>query len=197
MKHIRETHRHFEGAVRCGIDGCPSTRKSYESLRQHIYSKHKDVLKSSDPLVQRPCEAQSNSPTPSEELNELSMDNDCLDSNCCQSSAGELPTVEYHSCLAAAQFILKTRDGRKITQTTLDGILSDTRGFIEQTVAVLEDQVKKKLEELNELSSEEIREVLSPFSMPIVKDPFKGLDTLYKQERFFQEHFNYVVSKYS
>lgn len=48
MRHIREVHRYFDGPVRCGIDGCPSTATTYESLRQHIYKKHKEALQQSE-----------------------------------------------------------------------------------------------------------------------------------------------------
>ena len=56
----------------------------------------------------------------------------------------------------------------------------------------LELQVKIKLEELN-LSSDEICEVLSPFSEANIIDPFRDLNNQHKQESFFQEHFIYVV----
>ena len=45
LQHIREVHPHFEGRVMCGINGCPSTASTYESLRQHLYKKHAAELK--------------------------------------------------------------------------------------------------------------------------------------------------------
>ena len=44
IRHIRDTHRHFSTPVRCGVEGCPSTATSYESLRQHTYKKHRNEL---------------------------------------------------------------------------------------------------------------------------------------------------------
>ena len=51
MRHIRDVHPHFDGTVRCGVEGCPSTASSYESLRQHMYNKHKHILKHNHPTI--------------------------------------------------------------------------------------------------------------------------------------------------
>lgn len=106
-----------------------------------------------------------------------------------------MTTSEQHpSLLAAAHFVLKTRDRRNLTQTTLDGILQDTRGFIEQTVYNLQESIKMRLEGLNKLSPDEICDTLSPFSAPTITNPFEGLETQFKQEKNFQEHYNDVVN---
>lgn len=185
MRHIREVHRYFEAPVRCGLEGCPSTCKSYDSLRQHIYSKHKHILK---------CNEAVSNPTRDPSVpDESPADNSTPPMDLYEDSIVSGSTLEQHPSYAAAQYVLKTRDGRKLTQTTFDGILEDTRGFIEHTVKSLEEQVKIKLEELNKLSSDEIGEVLGPFLAPSIIDPFQDLNGHYKQEKFFQEHFNYVV----
>lgn len=49
-----------------------------------------------------------------------------------------------------------------------------------------------KLEEAV-VPSEVLADVQLLLSDPRVKNPFQGLETLYRQEAFFQEHFNYVV----
>ena len=37
LHHIRDAHRHFTTPVRCGINDCPSTASTYDSLMQHLY----------------------------------------------------------------------------------------------------------------------------------------------------------------
>ena len=190
MCHIREAHPHFEGPVRCGIEGCPSTIKSYESLRQHVYRKHKHVLKPSDPG----CMITSSNDTigsavPSEAME--SSDSFTADPTSTSPSCLE----QQHPSLAAAQFIMKMRDGRKLPQTTLDIILQDTRQFLDQTVENLGMSVKNSLEGLNKLTADEISEVLSHFTVSGITNPFEGLESQYKQEKFFLEHCNYVVSE--
>lgn len=44
IRHIRDMHCHFSSPVRCGVENCPSTATSYESLRQHMYKKHRNEL---------------------------------------------------------------------------------------------------------------------------------------------------------
>ena len=34
LRHIMEVHPHFSGPVKCGLENCPSTLTTYESLRQ-------------------------------------------------------------------------------------------------------------------------------------------------------------------
>lgn len=183
MRHIREVHRYFEDPVRCGLEGCPSTYKSYDSLRQHIYKKHRHILHNDE------CNGRSNDDPSSVQISnpeDTSTDGDALE-------PVSLVAEKQHSSMAAARFILKTRDGRKITQTTLDGILQDTRGFVEDTVKGLEMNRKLKLEALNKLSTDEIEDILRLFSEPDILDPFCEINSQYKQDLFFKEHFNYVV----
>ena len=44
VRHIREVHRSFSTPVSCGVDDCTSSASSYESLRQHLYKKHRSAL---------------------------------------------------------------------------------------------------------------------------------------------------------
>lgn len=43
LSHLRAVHSSDPGFVAtCGIDGCSSTLKSFQSLYQHIYRRHRD-----------------------------------------------------------------------------------------------------------------------------------------------------------
>ena len=191
MRHIRDVHPHFEGTVRCGIDGCPSTASSYESLRQHMYSKHKDVLTHNQPL----CEPQRDLPSGLTRERDSNDGNLELDGFMIQDPIASVgPANESGPSFEAAQFILKTRDGRRLTQTATNGILQDTRIILERTVDMLQEKVMQKLKAVNTISSEDVSEIQSVFTSPSVRNPFDGLESLYLQEKFFQENFNYVVS---
>lgn len=184
LRHIREVHRHFQGTVRCGIQGCPSTAKSYESLRQHMYKKHKAILK----------EGQERLGNEEQHLPQQQEHDDNEDIGTCNNTMeeqGEDTRTDEHPSLQAAQFILKTRDGRRITQVALDGILQDTKSFIECSLDTLEVTVVEKLEESG-MRGDEICSIRDLFSS--LKNPFEGLETQYRQEQFFEQHFNYVVS---
>ena len=44
ISHIRDMRCHFSTPVICGVEGCPSTATSYDSLRQYTYKKHRSKL---------------------------------------------------------------------------------------------------------------------------------------------------------
>ncbi len=100
----------------------------------------------------------------------------------------QIDPTEADPVFEAAMFILKTRDGRKLTQTVTDGIVHDTKIFVERTVDMLE-KVMKRLEAMESLRSEELSDIHS-----VSSNPFEGLESQYRQEKFFQENFNYVVN---
>lgn len=43
LRHIRLVHPYFNQAVTCGVNGCPSTASTYESLRKHMYRYRHDI----------------------------------------------------------------------------------------------------------------------------------------------------------
>lgn len=190
LRHIREVHPHFDGIVRCGVESCPSTTRSYESLRQHLYKKHKNILKQESPETPTHCQPAAGprdvSPDITEDVDPTSLDH-FMDEPF-------KSMVDQHPSLQAAQFILKTRDGRKITQAAVNDILQDTRAIVEYSIDVLKHKVVNKLESLEIMSSEEISSIQDLFSSSSLRNPFEGLETQYRQEKYFQEHFNYVVS---
>lgn len=96
--------------------------------------------------------------------------------------------------MLGAQFIMKIRDGKKLTQTTTNEILSDVRIVVENTVETLKQKVLHKVNEWQVLTDEETSELKAIFSDERTLNPFKDLGTLYRQEKFIQENFNYVVS---
>lgn len=189
LRHIREVHPHFEGPVPCGIDGCPSTPTSYEGLRQHMYRYHKHHL-----VLSRPDSAAAESSagdgsilTSAEQpLNDPDESN--IMDDCESTQTIEEPTSQTK--LLGAQFILKTRDGKKLTQVSTNGIINDTKIILQSTLEAIE---KKVLGMEPALTDAQIATVKDIFSDVTLVDPFIGLETEYKQEMFIRDHFNYVV----
>lgn len=196
VRHIRDVYPHFEGPLRCGVDNCPSTVSTYKSLRQHMYDKHKNAMKVADDHVLEGTVA-------NDELEENATTDDIMaaegggdlhtDSEMSSCSHANPPLIDDQTAgdqpinCEAAKFILKILEGRKLTQTTTADIIGDTTIFIERAL----DNVKQKLRvKLGDLS----KEVEAIFSLPEICNPFQGLETKYQQEKFFQHHFNYVVS---
>lgn len=189
LRHIREVHPHFEGRVLCGVDGCPATSSSYEGLRQHMYRFHKDHIAQ----YSRGASNNATLTNSSDENSPLLDPEDSVEEDQEVTADIEIST----SKVIGAQFILKTRDGGRLTQTATNGIVQDAKILVQNTVQTLERRVIDKVNHLGiELTDGELSELKETFHDDAL-DPFKGLDTEYKQEKFIRENFNYVVSKIS
>ena len=110
-------HPHFEGKVPCGIDGCPSTPASYEGLRQHMHRYHRELLSESTiPGVTVAVTDDNNESYQSTSCNLMEVDQIIVNP----------PSISLPPEMPArlgAQFILKTRDERKLTQVATNGII--------------------------------------------------------------------------
>jgi len=187
MRHIREVHRHFDGPVRCGIDGCPATPATYDGLRLHIYKKHRDTLITPIEAIElgnpnSNCDSLIDDHDQVEDSHNLMAQDTSI--SCSQVS------FNYDKSLEAARFILKIRDGRRLTQTTTDGIIKDIQYMLNHTIDSLKACVMEKLSD--HLTIDLAQTIQQAFSDS--KCLFDGLETQYMQEKFIQEHFNYVVS---
>ena len=191
IRHIREVHRSFSTPVSCGVDDCTSTASSYESLRQHLYKKHRSALiPEARSEVNTEVELEVTFPS-TEEVLELPRGSESSSSD-----AHHLvvePTCRPSSYkLEAAKYILRVGDGKGLTQVVTDGIMRDIDTLINCGTDSLERKLTAKLAEIPQLSSSEIASIQAIFSP--VRSIFDGLDTVYKQEAFFAEIFNYVVA---
>ena len=117
LRHIGEIHRYDPGLhIRCGINRCPQTYCNFESFRSHVYRKHQNELHTT-------CEP-TNPMTDVESVynDELipSVDNDELI---------PLNFVTPNPQMIGAKFILKIREEYRISQRTLNNVVSDVKGL--------------------------------------------------------------------
>jgi len=192
IRHIREVHRSFSTPVSCGVDDCTSTASSYESLRQHLYKKHRSALiPEARSEVDTEVELEVTFPSTEEVLERVPRGSESSSSDAHHLVAE--PTCRPSSCkLEAAKYILRVRDGKGLTQVVTDGIMRDIDTLINCATDSLERKLTAKLAEIPQLSSSEIASIQAIFSP--VRSIFDGLDTVCKQEAFFAENFNYVVA---
>lgn len=92
---------------------------------------------------------------------------------------------------SAALFLLKTREEGRLTQTTLDQVVQSTSSLCEQVASNLKSQVSEAIQKVG-LTEADQKKVLDSLGC-ISCDPFEGLRTEYKQEKFYKENFNYLV----
>ena len=203
-------HRHFSTPVRCGVDGCPSTATFYDSLRQHTYKKHRSELIPKDYSNsvasfenKASCEVRYNAET---ELS-LAPTSDSTEEGShlvIPRACSIFSPATTQSKLEAARFILKLRDGKGLPQTVTNGILKDIQAVVDSTIDNLEKKVVQYLIDVK-LSHSEITYIQEMFSSEkaIFKKGYfflrkaifsqKRLDSVHKQELYFQEHFHFVV----
>ena len=192
LRHIKEVHPHFTSSVICGLDGCMSTPKSFQALRRHIYRYHKNLLSiRSNTAASIGGETATNNNDDTDLLVNDRLDGNSLDEEDFQH---QLVMENDTTKLVGAHFILKTRDGKKLTQTTTNEIICDTVTAISNVSETLQCNLFKKIDEIGVVMTDDQRaELASVFSNPEVINPFLGLETEYKQEKFIKEHFHYVV----
>ena len=91
----------------------------------------------------------------------------------------------------SAMFILKTRDGRRLTQAATDNILRDVTELFQSRLQAIRCDTVETLKEAG----------IGAATISSVKDnilsqcePFKGLETEYRQNVYIREHFGLIVS---
>ena len=187
LRHIREVHPHFEGKVKCIVSDCPSTLSTYESLRHHMYKKHKDVLKDDGSAdIPTTADITSDDEAGMAELN-VFADNPVE----VESSSGQ---SDLHYDREAAKYILKIQEGRKLTQSVTQGIIRDTTLIVHHTIDHLKKMVYARLKDTVDINETQLDDIEEIFMSPEIRYPFQRLETRHQQDSFFQEHFNYVVS---
>lgn len=94
--------------------------------------------------------------------------------------------------ILGAQYILKIRDGKNLTQVTTNSIIEDTVHMLQSYFERIKKNVLDKMSSETVLSQEQMHILESAIDEAAV-NPFSGLETEYKQEKFMRENFNYVV----
>lgn len=137
LRHIGSTHRYDPGlSIRCGIQSCPETYTNFESFRSHVYRKHRDVLH----LNSSSTQPESGSQDPST-ICDNPLDHDSLHSNIhdLQTSA----TNGINLQLGAAKFLLQIKEECKLTQASVNKIVSSVRGLWSEAMCNVRERLKQ------------------------------------------------------
>ena len=171
LRHIGSSHRYDPGLrIRCGIKSCPETYTVFESFRSHVYRKHREELHLDPRETSHPGNG-------GEEL--LTVSDPPLGDEIGEESS----IVDQAAILqsSAAKFLLKAKEECKLTQVSLDRIVSSMRGLWEQAMELLRQQLEPSLP--------------SQVDAPIFHTRiFDGLETQYLQHKYYRENFSYIVS---
>lgn len=192
-RHTFECHSSVPGlSFKCGLGGCLRTFSRYSALQSHIarnHSKHDipDVSLFGCHSVEQP------SASPADETfstNDFpSTDNAMIESGMEDRDEDAMDVEETRvRCLrtAAAKFLLALKEQHRLTQVSINFLVDQVKLIVAGVVADIKETVHSKLTENGVTTTlyECFQEV----------NPFEGLDTEYKQTKFYKEHFNLVVS---
>ena len=119
----------------------------------------------------------------------------------CLHSSGSFQSTDLYQLLgvddeiqqrSSGLFLLKLKECRQISQAAVDDIVSGCSGLFSHTLERLECHVRSTLATVGvdvDSISEELHEVFTN-----VPDPFRGLETCYKQEKYFTDKLGLIVS---
>ena len=92
-----------------------------------------------------------------------------------------------------ALFLLKTKEVRKVSQVALDGIIEDFTLILQETIRSLREEVNLCLM-ADGLSIDAFDDLPGMFDNPSTLNPFSELGSKHKQEKFYREHLDFLVS---
>lgn len=86
-----------------------------------------------------------------------------------------------------AKFILSLTEGK---QVAVKEVIEGCRDICRRSMA----QVKQNLEMALSMSTDDSLAEQIQLTMDNISDPFSGIDTAYLREKFYKDHFGYLVS---
>lgn len=195
VSHLRLVHSEdIAFRVICGIESCIEEFTAFAAFSSHVYRRHRRALGlvgDSERIEGTNTFFDSHISDDNETGAEMAEGNVELES----------PEVDqYHNPeenedsnpetmrVKAAKFLLKLREGHKVSQTALVDIISTSNEMCAMACASFKQDIKKRLEQAN-VDPNVVEEVSYNY-------PFDGMDTIYKLEKFCVENFNCVVSIY-
>ena len=191
INHIGSIH-HCEQSreIVCGLDGCPKTFHSDQShsLRQHYYSKHRNkpaVLFQTPPVISAEPFAEMHAEIPAFDEDSTVEGMNCtmeVEDTTASSEPVLLPSNASFK-KEIALFILKTLEERKVTQSAIDGIVSDLKEIFDKLLNIVQET----------LTSVGVNMVLTDMIDQEVLKPFDGLTNEYQRTKYLQNNLSIVV----
>lgn len=179
LKHVELFHSHqLSFSITCGIGGCLRTFHNFKVFRNHVYSIH-----GGDPSNQS---AHSH-------VEELEPANDNTDFNDSQAGVSDQSLSVENLSKPTALFLMGMKEKYKLTQAALQGIVEGVTSLIKGRLSALHAQINTIIPDS---VSPEIKQNLDHLFSDDGEFccPFLGLETQHQQLKFYQSHFDFVVS---
>ena len=131
LKHIRQAHSHRPGfSIKCSLGGCLKLFRTFKVFRNHVYTLHGEHK----PVV---CDSQSTETTDPEDIEDPSTTAD----------EEVYEDISERKCQkrTTAMWILKIQESCKLPQSTMETVLHDITGFIQDLLVDIEDEISSCL----------------------------------------------------
>ena len=164
---------------------------SFGALNSHMYRHHRDALSLSEPGTSEPT---SSLDLVSESVQRIEVQDggDYPASELDFDVSYLLDTDSFEQQKQSAGFLLKLREVRQLsqvaTQDVIEGSLLMFNRTISRTKAVVKDALHR-----NGINYSEVEGLDSALSS--ISPLYENLETIYKQDVFFRDHFDFLVSR--
>ena len=192
MSHLCQVHRsEVNISVSCPVDECNALYSNVNSLCSHVYRTHNDFLSCSvkntttrQVLVDDSTEASSSDfifdlslpPSVTHDVNQL------------------LHKDFFEQQKKSVLFLMQLKEERFLTQSAVNDVVLGCTEVFEHTLSRVRAGVSAKLSQAG-IDFSDIDGIDSIFSD--MSNPFKGLESVYLQDKFISEELECVVSLYS
>lgn len=178
LEHVSRIHsQSADFMMPCIMRGCQRTYHNYEALRRHLRQTHNFYSRTiNSAMVPSLCN----------EENPITLSTDD-NSDVHDDGVVEPPTKKQR-----AEWILKIKETNRLTQTCTENILQDVTHLCTSMILDLTSVIKQKLV-MHNATPELSHDLMTILQSDTYNQPFKGLETHYKQMQYLRESFNFVV----
>ena len=211
--HLRLVHKNDPSFhIRCGLGGCSEQFTKFSAYNTHIYRKHRSefgLQGGSMPLTQT-TDHLSDTTNMQQGDTELNIGSDSEQEVGGQGSDSEQDHMDesgifeysthhnfqgmedcHDSIESNAKLLLELSEGRKPSEVAIQDVISGCRNACTQIRSQMTDAVLQKLGE-HGVDSAVIDDVMEAMS-DSYQDPFMKLSSPYLREKYYKEHFPYLV----
>ena len=205
ISHLRLVHATDPSFnIKCGINHCSSTFKSFGGFNSHLYRHHRDALGliQSDEEVLDPDDGTANDSYSNIADVPLLSPHESFDYSCFQVESDNQSTEPQSMMVydiwhllgisqeqqkrTAASFLLKLREVCRVSEKSIGDIIDGTTHLFNQAFMVSKAEISDMFT-CDGVDASKIQSIQLP-------NPFAELNTIYKQDKYFKEGFNYLVS---
>lgn len=184
LRHMAVVHAYDpEFHIICGIAGCTRAYSNFYSFKRHAYRKHREHLD----VISRHAEQDS-------DIAGVATDSDdhfdFADLLQCDNFDETLSNFQHTKNMAL--FLLKAKEVRKVSQSSLDGLTSDFTIILQRILEQLKSGINRCLI-ANGINMEAVQGLSEVFNHPNITNPFNQIESRHQQEKFYKVHLNLLV----